>query len=259
MELAMMSFMREEGSMEPSGQKAPSSPPVDRTQPDGAGDLKHNEVRGPRSGTNQETQERGHPQMQENVLGTQQEYLTVAARDKNVRRSTTLLVGLFILGLLCLWFMIKKSAPQTATACVGQDNTEEEQIETAITRLVGVRSEMFNRMGEIVKKFYEFSDVQQVKVDELVKNPFKHEIFVGGLKEKFDINVEIMRQEQLRQQTKNMQLLSILATDAGKCCVIDDRRLYEGDSIRGFNVRQIGDSTVFLESDGVEIILKLSE
>jgi hypothetical protein len=56
-----------------------------------------------------------------------------------------------------------------------------------------------------------------------------------------------------------MQLLSIVATDTGKCCVIDDKRLYEGDSIRGFNVRQIGDSTVLLESDGVEIILKLSE
>jgi hypothetical protein len=214
--------------------------------------------------THEETQGQGCPQTQENALGTQQEYLTVAARDKkNVRRSTILLGGLFILGLLCLWFMIKKSSPQTATACLGQVSTEDAQIEMAIAQLIGVRSEMFNRMGEIVKKFYEFSDVQQVKVDELVKNPFKHEILLGSLKEKsdtekgnFGINA---RQEQLRQQTKDMQLLSIVATDTGKCCVIDDRRLYEGDSIRGFNVRQIGDSTVLLESDGVEIILKLSE
>jgi hypothetical protein len=34
--------------------------------------------------------------------------------------------------------------------------------------------------------------------------------------------------------------------------IIDDRILYDGDSIRGFNVRQIGDRTVSLESDGVE-------
>jgi preprotein translocase subunit SecG len=208
--------------------------------------------------THEETQGQGCPQTQENALGTQQEYLTVAARDKkNVRRSTIVLAGLFILGLLCLWFMIKKSSPQTATASLGQVSTEEAQIEMAIAQLTGVRSEMFNRMGEIVKKFYEFSDVQQVKVGELVKNPFKHEIFLGSLKEKSD--TEIMRQGQLRQQTKDMQLLSIVATDTGKCCVIDDRRLYEGDLIRGFNVRQIGDSTVLLESDGVEIILKLSE
>jgi len=249
----MLSFIREERPGEPSGQKPPRPGQAGRTPADGAGELKRNEVQ-------------GHPQTQENALGKQQEYLTVAARGKNVRRSTILLAGLFILGLLCLWFMIKKSSPQTATASLEQVSTEETQIEMAITQLVGVRSEMFNRMGEIVKKFYEFSDVQQVKVNELVKNPFKHEIFLGNLKEKsdaekgnFGVNTEIMRQAQLRQQTKDMQLLSIVATDAGKCCVIDDRRLYEGDSIRGFNVRQIGDSAVLLESDGVEIILKLSE
>jgi preprotein translocase subunit SecG len=260
MELAMLSFIREEGFVEPSGQKPPSSPPVDGTPHDGAGNLKRNGVQGPRSETSRETQERGYPQTQENLSETQQEYLTVAAQDKNARRSTILLVGLFILGLLCLWFMIKKSSPQTAAASSGQAGTEEAQIETAITRLVGVRSEMFDRMGEIVKKFYEFSDVQQVKVDELVKNPFKHEILLGSLKEKsdtekgnFGVNTEIMRQK------KNMRLLSIVATDSGKCCIIDDKRLYEGDSIGGFNVRQIGDSTVSLESNGVEIVLKLSE
>lgn len=244
----MLPFVREQGFEEPSGQK----PPADgRTAADGDGDLKRNEVA---------------PQVQAKSKQQGQEYLTVAARGKNVRKSTILLTGLFILGLLCLWFMIKKSAPQTATASPGRVGTEEAQIEMAITRLIGVRSEMFNRMGEIVKKFYEFSDVQQVKVNELVKNPFKHEIFLGSLKEKsdtekrnFDINAEVMRQQRLRQQTKNMQLLSIMATDTSNCCMIDDRILYEGDSIRGFNVRQIGDSTVLLESDGVEIILKLSE
>jgi preprotein translocase subunit SecG len=232
MEFAMLSFMREKGYGEPLGQE-------------------------PRLGPHQETQGQGCPQMQENALGTQQEYLTVAARDKkNVRRSTVLLGGLFILGLLCLWFMIKKSSPQTAMARSGKVSTEEAQLEKAIAQLIGVRSEMFNRMGEIVKKFYEFSDVQQVKVDELIKNPFKHEILLGNLNETFDTEKGSFG---MRQQTKDMQLLSIVATDTGRCCVIDDKRLYEGDSIRGFNVRQIGDSTVLLESDGVEIILKLSE
>ncbi len=255
----MLSFMREEGLGEPLGQKPLGPPPIDGTAPDGTGDLKRNEVQGP----NQETQEQGHPQTQKNVSGAQQEYLTVAARNRNVRRSTILLASLFILGLLCLFFMIKKSSPQTAKASSGQGRTEEAQIETAITRLIGVRSEIFNRMGEIVKKFYEFSDVQQVKVDELAKNPFKLEIFMGDLKEKsdteFGINAKMLRQEQLKKQTKNMQLLSIMATDTSEYCMIDDRILHEGDSIRGFNVHRIGDSTVTLESDGMEVILKLSE
>src|SRR4030042_484948 len=68
---------------------------------------------------------------QENASETQQEYLTVAAQDKNARRSTVLLAGLFILGLLCLWLMIKKSLPQPATAMAA--GAENAQIETAIT------------------------------------------------------------------------------------------------------------------------------
>ena len=194
----------------------------------------------------------------------EQEYLTVAARDKNLHRSTMLLVVLFGIGLLCLWFMIKKSTPQRAAAeLVG---TEEAQIQTAITRLIGVRSEMFNRMDEIVRKFYEFSDVQQVKVSELVKNPFELEMFLNSLKQKADIeerdsdiDADMIKRQRLRQQTKNMQLLSIMQSDQRNCCMIDDKILYEGDSIRGFNVRQIGDGFVKLESEDVELVLKLSE
>jgi preprotein translocase subunit SecG len=267
MELAMLSFIREKGNGEPSGQGPPRPRQVGGTPADGAGDSDRNQVQGPRLETHEETQRQGRPRTQENASEAQQEYLTVAARGKkNVRRSTILLGGLFILGLLCLWFMIKKSSPQTAAASPGKVGTEEAQIETAIAQLTGVRSEMFNRMDEIVKKFYEFSDVQQVKVNELAKNPFRRDLSLGGLKDKSDTqkenfgdNSENTRQEQLRLQAKNMQLLSIASTDAGKFCVIDDKRLYEGESIKGFKVSKIGDNTVLLESEGVEIVLKLTE
>ncbi|MHC4423942.1 MAG: hypothetical protein ACYSWR_04665 [Planctomycetota bacterium] len=90
----------------------------------------------------------------------EQEYLTVAAHKKNARKSTMLLAALFAAGLLCLFFMIRKSTPQTTMAAAA--NTEQTQIEAAIARLTGVRSEMFDRMDGIVRKFYEFSDVQQI-------------------------------------------------------------------------------------------------
>jgi preprotein translocase subunit SecG len=234
----MLSFMREQGPEELLGQKPPN---------DSDEDSKLSEV---------------PPQAQAKSKQQGQEYLTVASRDKNARKSTMVLAGLFCLGLLGLWFMIKKSAPQTATASQEEVSMEEAQMEMAIARLIGFKSEIFNRVGEIVKKFYEFSGVQQVKVNELKKNPFKREVLLGNLNEKPDTeantNAEI-RQQQLKLQAKNMQLLSIVATDTGYCCVIDDRSLYEGDSIKGFNIKQIGERTVLLESDGVEITLKLSE
>jgi len=140
--------------------------------------------------------------------------------------------------------MIKRSAPQaTAAAGVGM---QELRIEEAITGFAGVRSEMFSRMGEIVKKFYQFSDVQQVDVHELVKNPF-------------ELDTGYSARIENREARSEMQLLSIMRSNQGNCCMIDDRILYEGDSIRGFKVRQIGDSTVSLESGDLEITLKLSE
>jgi preprotein translocase subunit SecG len=192
------------------------------------------------------------------------EYLTVAAQGKRVRKSTTLLAVLFIIGLLCLWFMIKKSAPKSASASAG--NTKETLIETAIARLTGVKSQMFSRMDEIVGKFYEFSEVPQVKVNELAKNPFELETFSANLEEKpgaegkgDEIDANMLWQQQMRRKSQGMQLWSIMQSNQGNRCMIDDKILREGDSIKGFKVLQIGDSFVKLESNGVEIVLKLSE
>ncbi len=191
----------------------------------------------------------------------QEEYLTVAAQTKQVRKSTIVLAVLFAIGLLCLLFMIKKSTPQTASATAA--NAEETQIETAIARFTGVRSEMFNRMDEIVNRFYEFSNVPQVYVNELTKNPFELEMFLANLRAKadeeaLDIDADMLWQ-QTRQRAKDMQLSSIIQSEQGTCCMINDEILYEGDPIGGFKVRQIGDSYVKLKCEDVEIVLKLSE
>jgi len=193
-----------------------------------------------------------------------EEYLTVATQKKQVRKSTTVLAVLFVVGLLCLWFMIKKSTPQTVSAA--DANSEETQIEIAIARFTGVRSEMYNRMDEIVNRFYEFSNVPQVHVDELVKNPFKLEMFLDNVwpgpdaeKEALGIDAEMLWQQQIGQKAKDMQLSSIMQSDQGTCCMINDKILYEGDPIGGFKVHQIGASFVKLKCEDIEIVLKMPE
>ena len=185
------------------------------------------------------------------------EFLTVASHGKRVRKTTTLLAVLFIIGLLSLWFMIKKSTPNAASAVNG--TTEDSLVETAIARLTGVKTEMFGRMDEIVGKFYEFSEVPQVKANELAKNPFALEPMSGNHKGSNEMDARALWQQQLRQNSKGMQLWSIMQTQQGYRCMIDDEILSEGDSINGFKVSQIGDIFVKLESDGVQIELKLSE
>ncbi|HUT28159.1 MAG TPA: hypothetical protein VMX13_00085 [Sedimentisphaerales bacterium] len=190
-----------------------------------------------------------------------QEYLTVSTQGKSVRKTTGMLAVLFAIGLLSLWFMIRKSGPRTAAAGPG---TTETKIEMAISRLTGIKAEMFSRMDEIVKKFYEFSDIQQIEVNELAKNPFKHDPIWANLKKVSDADADLLRRQQLKEQADKLRLLSIIQSEQGNCCMIDDKMLYEGDSIKDFKITQIGESFVKLElyetdSQGMVIVLKLSE
>jgi hypothetical protein len=171
--------------------------------------------------------------------------------------------------------MIKKSTPQTAAAAI----TEDTKIEALMTQFAGVRSEIFNSMDEIAERFYRFSDVKQVRNNELIKNPFRTERYWGNFWQTtspkvsdYSPSTETAKQSEQVQLSGPMQLLSIMSTDTGKCCMIDDRILYVGDTIRGFKVQHIGDNFVKLESQGAgtepnnskgyfgtELILKLSE
>ena len=204
-----------------------------------------------------------------------QEYLTVAANSKNLRRSTMLVAILVAIGLLCLLVMIRRSQPQAAAAT--EATGDQTKIEAAISRLTGVRSEMVDRADEIVKKFYEFSDVAQVRVNELVKNPFEVEGFMKDLKTTASVDdpqaqAELIRRQRLEQQVKTLKLLSIMRSDQGNCCMINDRILRQGDALEGFKVVQIGGSSVELvwspngapqaevsPTEEMKVVLKLSE
>jgi hypothetical protein len=206
------------------------------------------------------------PAEQETNEAPQQEEkdcLTVATKGKDVRRSTTILGVLFIIGLVCLGIMIKKSTPQAAVANT-KSSTEELQLEVAIAKLTGIKSEMFNRMDEIVNKFYEFSDVFQVQVGELVKNPFQLESFIQTMNENANderpsINVEMMVREQIKIKAKDLKLYSTLESEKGVCCMINNKILYEGDSIDDFIVKKINNDNVILEMESIETTLKMSK
>lgn len=207
-----------------------------------------------------------------------QGFLTVATDQRQVRRSTTLLAVLFVVGLLCIWFMVRKTTPQTADAAT---DVNEVDMARAMSRITGGKAEMFDRMDEIVNKFYEFSEVMQVKVNELVKNPFELETFLAGLKanagageQVIKIDTDAIRRQQIKQQAEQLQLLTIMIdqTNQTNCCMIDGKVLYEGDSIGDFKVSGIGTNFVKLlwdpkdesarlgpGSQKVETVLKLSE
>ncbi len=236
----MLSFMREQGSGNSS-----EHPPTEA----GAREGKTSESAGP------------------------QEFYTVATNTKTLRRSTMVVAILVALGLLCLWFMIRKSQPQAAMAQQAQE--EQTKIQDAISRVTGVSSEMVDRMDEIVKKFYQFSDVFQVKVGELSKNPFEVEGYLKSLKGEAIVarnpqeQAELFRQQRLQQQAGTLRLISVMESAAGDSCMINDQVLRQGDRIEEFTVGKISRNCVELvwappggagsETEPLTIVLKLSQ
>jgi len=155
--------------------------------------------------------------------------------------------------VICLFFMIKKSSPSSASAQQpSAQKIQQTQIEAAIAKITGVRSQMFNSLEKIVKKFYEFADFEQVNVGELSKNPFRQD----------DVRTDSRldnRQIAPAMVQSEFELLTIMADDKGSCCMINDKLLREGDTISGLRVEKITDQSVILANDETQIVLRLSE
>lgn len=176
-------------------------------------------------------------------------YLTVSGRARNVRNTTIFVVVMFALGIVSLGMMVKKSRPEMAVA--SDMDMEEAKIEAAITRLTGVRTEMMDRMGNILDKFSEFSDVEQISVTELAKNPFQLEMFVEDVKEEIPEDtqgdVAILLKQQMLKEAHELELLSIMNSEQGVRCVIGDVIVSIGGTVKNFKVLNASEGHVQLQ------------
>jgi hypothetical protein len=177
------------------------------------------------------------------------DYLTVSGRAQHVRNTTIFVVVMFTLGVVSLGMMVKKSRPEAALAAGVE--TEEAKIEAAIGRLTGVRSEMMDRMDEILDKFSQFSSVQQVSVSDLSKNPFQLQMLaqeaepIAVADTKADIIV--LLKQQMLKEAATLKLLSIMNSDQGVRCVIGDLIVSKGDTVKNFKVIRVVERQVELE------------
>ena len=178
------------------------------------------------------------------------DYLTVHCNDNKIKRGTIVLTILFLISLGCVLLMIKKSSPSKA---VGKPTTEELKIESAISQITGLKMDGNNQLDQMVRRFNQFSDVEKLQIEHLQKNPFIHEKYMPTI---------VLSSEgdgtELARQAQSMQLITIMQSSEGNCCMIDDKILYEGDKIGGFLVCRINDYSVELcTSDGMKFTLKI--
>ena len=191
---------------------------------------------------------------QNSQASEEQEYLMPVNTGKTVKQSTILLTVLIVAGAAVVWGMIKKTVPQEASAAT---NAEDMQVENAIAKLTGIRTEMYGKLDQIAEKFYQFSNINQVSVDQLGKNPFVHTSTYS--------DVAVLTKDGSKDTTKTdvkgiqWRLWSIMDSQQGMCCMINNKLLYIGDSIDGMTVSQIVKNAVELTSDQQSVVLRISQ
>ena len=177
------------------------------------------------------------------------DYLTVSGRGQHVRNTTIFVAVMFVLGIVSLGLMVKKTRPQAALA--NANNNEEQEIEAAISRLTGVRSEMMNRMDEILNKFSEFSSVEQIDVAELSKNPFQMETLMDdsdeNLEEGLLTDARMIVKQKMLKEAESLELLSIMNSDQGLRCVLGDKIVSKGDMVKEFRVLDVKERQVLMQ------------
>jgi preprotein translocase subunit SecG len=190
--------------------------------------------------------------------GGEEEFLTVSSRDKAVKKGTIILTILFVVGIAALVLMIKKVSPGTASAT---ESSQDTVLKAAVAQITGIKKEL---AGDIQSsKIYEMFDVdkKQIKVGDLKKNPFMLDKAVAETPANpaIDSATEAAAKEQrrLEAQAGNMRLLAIMVSPNGNSCMINDKIVYKGDKVNGFDVLAIADDSVELISQGTKITLRI--
>ncbi len=186
-----------------------------------------------------------------------QEYLSVSRKKQSVKKGTIILVGMFVVGFICLFLMIKQTSPKSAKA---SEKAEDAQLEIALAKLTGQAAKTDEDMNHLVDKFYDAANVKQIQANELKKNPFQLEMFnadvEAAISDESDEEKNIPKQI-MKQQTEKLKLFSIMQSPEGSCCMINDQLLYKGDKINGFKVLEINKKSVKLSSGDREKFLSL--
>jgi hypothetical protein len=186
------------------------------------------------------------------------DYLTVAGHGKKLRQSTIMLCALFAVGAGVVFFMIKKTTPVAANAAPSQDQL---QLEAALVQIEKMKKDMDSQMNTVVGRFYQFSNVSQISVDELKKNPFRRELDYGPVQTPDNETMAAQQRQMLmaeaRNQSGKMELWSITSTPRGMCCMIGDKVYYVGDLVGAMKIQSIESKRVVLDYKGIPVELTI--
>lgn len=185
-----------------------------------------------------------------------QDFLRPAVRNQTVKQGTILLAVLFLAGGAAVWWMIKKSGLSQAQ---GATAAETSHIDEMLSQLKSFQKDMNSQMSSVSSRFSQISQLGQITVEELKKNPFRQEWTPVSPGEDLSFSQSLLRKEEMRRKAAGLKLWSITARPDRSCCMIGDKVLYVGDAVSGFVVKEIHPDRVVLGWEDLTVELKIEE
>ncbi len=194
------------------------------------------------------------------LLEAQTAETAYAGFTKNsIQKSTILLMVTCLLGVGGIFMFGMKNKPQEVSA---DDKEVEQKIEVALQKFTQKSEKekaqkLFRDTENMIKSFYEYPAKQQVALDELHRDPFNHAATNQPTEDTEAIRLKKLR-ESLTQKVQALKLQSILQGPSGGKCLINGQVYSAGQKvIKTFTVKDIDESQVTLEAEGISFKLKM--
>ncbi len=186
-----------------------------------------------------------------------QDFLESKVSEKPAKRTTAILAGVVIAGAIALFLMIKQVSP----ASLETVNKDQMAIDIALSQLSSGES-LTKQIDSVVKRFYDFSNVPQVEVKWLQKNPFTLSsklIAPDDISKTKNEKPEVAIKNGRIDIADTINVYGVMNIDGKFCCMIDDRLFYVGDKYKNFTVSKISSGSVVLTKDGKHISIKIDD
>lgn len=208
----------------------------------------------------QSGQGQGFDMSQSDLLEAETAEQTYGSEKTNrVQKGTVMLMIACVLGVGGIYFFAAHNKTESGPVV---DEEAEAKVDLALAKLENSKAEsgqnILKDSEKMVQTFYEYSEKQQVALDDLNRDPFTRAVEAKGpVVESDDVKQAKMRRI-LNEKLVDVKLQSILQGPNGGRCLINGEVFSQKQIVRNiFTVKEITNDQVVLEAKGLTFTLKM--
>jgi hypothetical protein len=184
------------------------------------------------------------------------ESIVIPESRATVSKGTVVLFGILVLGAVGFYVMYRQTGPKSASASVNKETAAAKK--TINTFLSGgdinikTMESLIKNTEKVVQQFIKYPTKTQVPLSDLRTNPFRlYEKPVttnANASEEADKKKREEERLAILKKVQNFQLQSIMYSDARRACMINNTLYREGQTVDGFSIEKITQSSVVVKN-----------